>query len=72
MNHIESFEQGNKSWFRDFADSHGITFSELKKEIFPHTKPRTLEKLWQKQNAAHGCYADVLVWYSQAKRKSWS
>jgi len=72
MNHIQSFEQGNKMWFREFADKHGITFNKLKTEIFPHTKVRTLEKLWQRQNAAHGAYADVLIWYAKAKHKDWT
>ncbi|KHD07633.1 hypothetical protein PN36_04060 [Candidatus Thiomargarita nelsonii] len=71
MPDIQYFKEKDKTWFRNFAEQHNITFKELTTEIFPHTKSRTIEKLWQRKNAAQGAYADVLYWYAQAKHKNW-
>jgi hypothetical protein len=65
------FRQGDKTWFREFADQNGITFKKLRTEIFPHMPPKTLEHLWQKRHAANGGLADALYWYAKAKRKKW-
>ncbi len=71
MSNFKYFKDGEKNWFRDFAEENKITFKELTTTIFPNTKPRTLQNLWQKRTAANGCYADALIWYAKAKRKNW-
>jgi hypothetical protein len=71
MYNIQFFMEKDKNWFRNFAEKNGITFKQLRTEIFPHANVRTLESLWQKRSAAHGAYADALIWYAQAKRKKW-
>jgi len=71
MNKLKWFNQGDKNWFRDFADENQVTFKELRTEIFPHMPPKTLEHLWLKKHAANGGYADALYWYAQAKHKKW-
>ncbi|MFK5951140.1 MAG: hypothetical protein QM500_20490 [Methylococcales bacterium] len=65
------FTQGNKNWFRQFAETNGITLKQLRNDIFPHTPSSTLKNLWQGRYAATGSYADALTWYAQAKHKNW-
>jgi len=65
------FKKGDREWFRKFADDHGITFQQLKTEIFATTNVRTLESLWAGRHPAGGTYADVFIWYARAKAKEW-
>ncbi len=65
------FKKGDKAWLRKFSENNGITFTQLRTEIFPNSNKRTLEDLWQMRHAAIGAYADALIWYAKAKRKNW-
>lgn len=68
MKYILNGYEKTKDWFKDYLVVNGISFIELKNDIFPHSSPRTLEKLWQKGNRAPGGYADALMWFERYKK----